>query len=165
MLASGYNLTDNERYEGFCVELIREIAHLVGFNYTIRLAPEAKYGISDPKTGEWNGIVRELMDRVYSFSSSFFPYWTINSYFAVLLLKWTDNIPLFYFTIQFTNNNLLLFLNWVQKADLAIGSMTINYARESVIDFTKPFMNLGISIMFKVGSFCAIFYSKVRTIK
>ena len=38
----------------------------------------------------------------------------------------------------------------MQKADLAIGSMTINYARESVIDFTKPFMNLGISIMFKV---------------
>ncbi|KAK9707852.1 Ligated ion channel L-glutamate- and glycine-binding site [Popillia japonica] len=33
------------------------------------------------------------------------------------------------------------------KADLAVGSMTINYARESVIDFTKPFMNLGISIL------------------
>lgn len=28
--------------------------------------------------------------------------------------------------------------------------MTINYARESVIDFTKPFMNLGIGILFKV---------------
>ena len=28
--------------------------------------------------------------------------------------------------------------------------MTINYAREMVIDFTKPFMNLGISILFKV---------------
>lgn len=28
--------------------------------------------------------------------------------------------------------------------------MTITYARESVIDFTKPFMNLGISILFKV---------------
>jgi ABC-type amino acid transport substrate-binding protein len=39
-----------------------------------------------------------------------------------------------------------------QKADLAVGSMTINYARESVIDFTKPFMNLGISILFKVKS-------------
>jgi ionotropic kainate glutamate receptor 2 len=38
----------------------------------------------------------------------------------------------------------------LQKADLAVGSMTINYARESVIDFTKPFMNLGISILFKV---------------
>ncbi|XP_037956612.1 glutamate receptor ionotropic, kainate 2-like [Teleopsis dalmanni] len=30
--------------------------------------------------------------------------------------------------------------------------MTITYARESVIDFTKPFMNLGISILFKVTS-------------
>lgn len=40
-----------------------------------------------------------------------------------------------------------------QKADLAVGSMTINYARESVIDFTKPFMNLGISILFKVRFF------------
>jgi len=28
--------------------------------------------------------------------------------------------------------------------------MTINYVRESVIDFTKPFMNLGISILYKV---------------
>ena len=34
-------------------------------------------------------------------------------------------------------------------ADLAIGAMTINFAREAVIDFTKPFMNLGISILFK----------------
>ena len=59
------NLSGNERYEGFCVDLIREIAQRVGFNYTIRLAPEAKYGISDPITGEWNGIVRELMDRVF----------------------------------------------------------------------------------------------------
>jgi len=30
--------------------------------------------------------------------------------------------------------------------------MTINYARENVIDFTKPFMNLGIGILFKVSS-------------
>ncbi|CAG5107935.1 Similar to Grik2: Glutamate receptor ionotropic, partial [Cotesia congregata] len=38
------------------------------------------------------------------------------------------------------------------RADLAVASMTINYARESVIDFTKPFMNLGIGILFKVPS-------------
>ncbi|KAJ3660231.1 hypothetical protein Zmor_004691 [Zophobas morio] len=38
----------------------------------------------------------------------------------------------------------------LQRADLAVASMTINYARESVIDFTKPFMNLGIGILFKV---------------
>ncbi len=38
------------------------------------------------------------------------------------------------------------------KADIALGAMTINFAREAVIDFTKPFMNLGISILFKVPS-------------
>ena len=32
---------------------------------------------------------------------------------------------------------------------MAVASMTINHARETVIDFTKPFMNLGISILFK----------------
>lgn len=38
----------------------------------------------------------------------------------------------------------------LQNADLAMAPMTINYARESVIDFTKPFMNLGIGILFKL---------------
>jgi len=37
----------------------------------------------------------------------------------------------------------------VQKVDLAAASLTISYLREKVIDFTKPFMNLGISILFK----------------
>ncbi len=34
---------------------------------------------------------------------------------------------------------------------MAVAAMTITHARENVIDFTKPFMNLGISILFKVG--------------
>lgn len=40
----------------------------------------------------------------------------------------------------------------LQNADLAVAPMTINFARESVIDFTKPFMNLGIQILFKLPS-------------
>lgn len=43
----------------------------------------------------------------------------------------------------------ILCLSVFQKADLAVTSLTINYLREQVIDFTKPFMNLGISILFK----------------
>ncbi|XP_044594083.1 glutamate receptor ionotropic, kainate 1-like isoform X2 [Cotesia glomerata] len=99
MLRNTGNFSGNERYEGFCIDLLREIARMVGFTYKIELVPDGKYGVYDYETGEWNGIVRQLMDK---------------------------------------------------KADLAVGSMTINYARESVIDFTKPFMNLGISILFKV---------------
>ncbi|CAG2109403.1 unnamed protein product [Medioppia subpectinata] len=30
--------------------------------------------------------------------------------------------------------------------------MTINFARETVIHFTKPYMNLGIGILFKLPS-------------
>jgi hypothetical protein len=36
-----------------------------------------------------------------------------------------------------------------QEADIAIASMTITSERERVIDFSKPFMSLGISIMIK----------------
>nr|QQY02581.1 glutamate receptor ionotropic 1 [Cryptocotyle lingua] len=36
-----------------------------------------------------------------------------------------------------------------RKADLAVGSFTITYDRDRVIDFTTPFMYLGISIIYK----------------
>jgi len=38
----------------------------------------------------------------------------------------------------------------LQDADLAIAPLTITADRERVIDFSKPFMSLGISIMIKV---------------
>ena len=37
-----------------------------------------------------------------------------------------------------------------QKADLAVAGLTITAEREKVIDFSKPFMTLGISIMYRV---------------
>ena len=37
----------------------------------------------------------------------------------------------------------------LQKADLAIAPLTITSIRERVIDFSKPYMSLGISIMIK----------------
>ncbi|XP_033335732.1 glutamate receptor ionotropic, kainate 2 isoform X1 [Megalopta genalis] len=101
MVKEDKNLTGNARFEGFCIDLLKWIASQVGFQYAIRLVPDHMYGVYDPETKEWNGIVRELMEK---------------------------------------------------RADLAVASMTINYARESVIDFTKPFMNLGIGILFKVPS-------------
>lgn len=86
---------------GFCIDLLKLVAAKCKFQYKIILVPDGKYGVIDLESGEWNGIVKQLIN---------------------------------------------------QKADIAVGSMTINYARESVIDFTKPFMNLGISILFKIPS-------------
>lgn len=43
----------------------------------------------------------------------------------------------------------LSFLPPHQEADIAIAPLTITSSRERVIDFTKPFMTLGISIMIK----------------
>lgn len=37
---------------------------MVGFNYVIELVPDKKYGALDPDTGEWNGIVRQILEKV-----------------------------------------------------------------------------------------------------
>jgi ionotropic glutamate receptor len=37
----------------------------------------------------------------------------------------------------------------LKKSDLAVAALTISFQREQVIDFTKPFLNLGISILYK----------------
>lgn len=64
MLKSQPNLVGNNRYEGFCIDLLKEIASMVGFEYRIELVPDGKYGVIDLDTREWNGIVRQLMDKV-----------------------------------------------------------------------------------------------------
>uniref|UniRef100_A0A8C9Y8G1 Glutamate receptor n=1 Tax=Sander lucioperca TaxID=283035 RepID=A0A8C9Y8G1_SANLU len=89
---------DNERYEGYCVDLAAEIAKHCGFKYQLKIVSDGKYGARDAETKIWNGMVGEL---VYG------------------------------------------------KADIAVAPLTITLVREEVIDFSKPFMSLGISIMIK----------------
>ncbi|KAF4114988.1 hypothetical protein G5714_005211 [Onychostoma macrolepis] len=91
-------LYGNDRFEGFCVDLLRELSGILGFRYEIRLVEDGKYGAFEESSGQWNGMVRELMDH---------------------------------------------------KADLAVAPLTITYVREKVIDFSKPFMTLGISILYR----------------
>lgn len=71
MLKHDTNLTGNARYEGFCIDLLKDVANLVGFQYTIEIVKDGKYGVEDPDTKEWNGIVRELIDGVSGPVSSF----------------------------------------------------------------------------------------------
>uniref|UniRef100_A0A673WQN4 Glutamate receptor n=1 Tax=Salmo trutta TaxID=8032 RepID=A0A673WQN4_SALTR len=88
----------NERYEGFCVDMLKELADVLKFKYRINLVGDGVYGVSGTN-GTWTGMVGELISR---------------------------------------------------KADLAVAGLTITAEREKVIDFSKPFMTLGISIMYRV---------------
>lgn len=56
-------LVGNDRFEGFCIDLLKELASILGFTYEIRLVPDGKYGSQDEK-GQWNGIIRELIEHV-----------------------------------------------------------------------------------------------------
>lgn len=40
------------------------ISGMVGFNYVIEMVPDKKYGALDPETGEWNGVVRQILEKV-----------------------------------------------------------------------------------------------------
>ncbi|XP_064608487.1 glutamate receptor 2-like [Liolophura sinensis] len=51
----------NDRYEGFAVDLLREIADMLDFRYNIYLVNDGKFGSKNEKTGEWNGIIGELL--------------------------------------------------------------------------------------------------------
>lgn len=68
MVKDGWNLQGNARFEGFCIDLLARVAARAGFHYRLRLVPDNMYGAWDPETGQWNGIVKELMDRVNTFS-------------------------------------------------------------------------------------------------
>lgn len=67
MVKGDKNLTGNARFEGFCIDLLKGIAGQIGFQYSIRLVPDNMYGVYDPETKQWNGIVRELMESVSFF--------------------------------------------------------------------------------------------------
>uniref|UniRef100_UPI0037E81092 glutamate receptor ionotropic, kainate 5-like isoform X1 n=1 Tax=Semicossyphus pulcher TaxID=241346 RepID=UPI0037E81092 len=92
------DLQGNDQYEGFCVDMLRELADILKFSFKIKLVDDGLYGAPEPN-GSWTGMVGELINR---------------------------------------------------KADLAVAGFTITSEREKVIDFSKPFMTLGISILYRV---------------
>lgn len=57
-------LTGNDRFEGFGIDLIHELSLLLGFNYEFKLQEDGVYGNKHNVTKEWNGMIRELLDEV-----------------------------------------------------------------------------------------------------
>lgn len=61
---SSGGLTGNDRYEGFSKDIMDEIAKRLRFKYVIELVKDKSYGNIDKKTEKWNGMVKEILDRV-----------------------------------------------------------------------------------------------------
>lgn len=64
MMHTSKNYTGNNRFFGFCVDILERISRDVGFNYLLDLVPDRKYGVRNPDTGEWNGMVQQLVSHV-----------------------------------------------------------------------------------------------------
>lgn len=54
----------NNRYEGYALDLIDGIAHILGFQYRFEIVPDNKHGSFNKKTKKWDGLVKHLLDRV-----------------------------------------------------------------------------------------------------
>ena len=59
-------LTGNDRFEGFVIDVIDEISQMLGFHYIFKVVDDGNYGSINRVTGEWNGMIRELLDGVSS---------------------------------------------------------------------------------------------------
>jgi hypothetical protein len=56
-------LRGNDKYEGFCIDLLEDIAKLNEFEYEIYVVPDGMYGARiDDET--WSGMLGELLDAV-----------------------------------------------------------------------------------------------------
>ena len=52
-----------ERYEGFCVDMLHELAGLLKFRFRLKLVEDGLYGAPEAN-GSWTGMVGELINRV-----------------------------------------------------------------------------------------------------
>lgn len=65
MLKKGsQKLKGNDRFEGFSVELIHELSEMIGFEYTFVVQEDKTYGSQNAFTGEWSGMIRQIIDQV-----------------------------------------------------------------------------------------------------
>ncbi|XP_043065157.1 uncharacterized protein LOC108093341 [Drosophila ficusphila] len=96
LVENSKTLEGNSQYEGYGVDLIKELADKLGFNFTF-VNGGNDYGSYNKTSNESTGMLRELM---------------------------------------------------LGRADLAITDLTITSEREEALDFTIPFMNLGIAILY-----------------
>ena len=58
------SINGTQEFEGLTIDILEEMRKGLGFNYKIYLAPDGKFGVKNKMTGEWNGVVKEIRDKV-----------------------------------------------------------------------------------------------------
>ena len=61
---SADKLVGNDAFEGYAIDLIAEIAEILKFNYTFKWVDDGAYGYKNKETGEWNGLMGEILTQV-----------------------------------------------------------------------------------------------------
>ena len=59
LVESSQKLSGNDRFEGFAIDLAKELSSFLGFNFTFKLVDDGKYG-SEISPGHWNGMLGEM---------------------------------------------------------------------------------------------------------
>ncbi|XP_042258053.1 glutamate receptor U1 isoform X2 [Thunnus albacares] len=55
-----YTMSKGSQLEGFCMDLLSEIAKKLGFKYKVQLVRDSSYGRQD-ESGNWNGMIGEVV--------------------------------------------------------------------------------------------------------
>lgn len=50
---------DGVKYDGFCIDLLKEMSKVLNFTFEILEVEDGTYGVQD-ETGRWNGIIGVL---------------------------------------------------------------------------------------------------------
>ncbi|XP_035685552.1 glutamate receptor ionotropic, kainate 2-like [Branchiostoma floridae] len=57
----GNNVTGNDRFRGFCMDLFSWISAELGFKYEYYEVEDGHFGVYDWKTGKWNGMIGDVL--------------------------------------------------------------------------------------------------------
>lgn len=60
------NVKPGVLYKGYCIDLLNKLQEELGFQYKIHLVKDGLYGSKNKTTGEWNGMMGELIGGVSS---------------------------------------------------------------------------------------------------
>lgn len=61
---SADTMSGNDRYEGFCIDIIQELSKMLGFNYTFEVQTDNVYGSYSRKAKKWTGMLGKIIAGV-----------------------------------------------------------------------------------------------------